>query len=41
MTLNTAETKGKDPILENKDILDPEVIPDPDILNHQITDNNL
>ena len=35
MTLNTAETKGKDPIQENKDILDPEVIPDPDILNHQ------
>ena len=38
MTLNTAETKGKDPIQENKDPqinLDPEVIPDPDILNHQ------
>ena len=46
MILNTVGTKGKDPIQENKDFqvnLDPEVIPDPDILNHQkiiIKDNN-
>ena len=37
MILNTAEIKAIDPSQENKDFqvdLDPEVIPDPDILNH-------
>ena len=35
MTLNTAETKGKDPILGNKYTQGQEAILDPDILNHQ------
>ena len=38
MILNTAETKNTDLIQENKDFqvdLNPEVIPIPDILNHQ------
>ena len=37
MTLNTAETQGKDPILGNKDTHIQEAILDPDILNHQQT----
>ena len=37
MTLNTAETQGKDPILGNKDTHVQEAILDPDILNHQQT----
>ena len=46
MILNTEEIKAIDPSQEKKDFqvdLNPEVIPDPDILNHQkiiIKDNN-
>ena len=39
MTLNTAETQGKDPILGNKDTHVQEAILDPDILQ-QIIDIN-
>ena len=37
MTLNTAETQGKDPTLGNKDTHVQEAILDPNILNHQQT----
>ena len=40
MKINTAKTEGEDPILVNKDILNPEAILDPDTLGHHITDSN-
>ena len=37
---NSVKTKGKDLILENKDILNLEAIPDHDTLGHHTIDNN-
>ena len=37
---DSAKTKGKDLILENKDTLNPEALPDPDTLGRHTLDNN-